>query len=118
MAVIFWVPGNPAPKQSFRMLRAGGGYTEMRVKAWQKQVWVSARQAMNLLPPTDEAVRVELDFVLTARRRVDLDNLSKAVLDACNRVIWKDDQQVVELQIRKLLKPDAEAGVWVRVDVV
>ena len=31
----------------------------------------------------------------------DVDNLAKAVLDACNGLLWADDGQVVELVVRQ-----------------
>lgn len=31
----------------------------------------------------------------------DIDNLAKLVLDAANRILWKDDNQVVTLSLRK-----------------
>ncbi|WLR50054.1 RusA family crossover junction endodeoxyribonuclease [Bacillus tianshenii] len=31
----------------------------------------------------------------------DVDNYVKGIKDACNKVIWKDDSQVVELQVSK-----------------
>jgi Holliday junction resolvase RusA-like endonuclease len=31
----------------------------------------------------------------------DCDNYAKIVLDACNKIIWNDDSQIVELVVRK-----------------
>ena len=36
-----------------------------------------------------------------ARNYGDIDNLAKAVLDACNGVIWNDDKLIVELHCYK-----------------
>ena len=50
-------------------------------------------------------LKVTLHFykpvVPTGRVYGDIDNLAKAVLDACNGVIWKDDKQIVELHCFK-----------------
>jgi Holliday junction resolvase RusA-like endonuclease len=35
------------------------------------------------------------------RRRYDLDNVVKAVMDAANRIVWEDDAQVREIIARK-----------------
>ena len=43
----------------------------------------------------------------------DLDNAAKALLDACNAIIWIDDRQVVELSIRKRYSTAARAMVEV-----
>jgi Holliday junction resolvase RusA-like endonuclease len=31
----------------------------------------------------------------------DVDNYAKAVLDACNALVWIDDSQIIELEVHK-----------------
>lgn len=40
-------------------------------------------------------MEVLLDYFHTVRRRVDMDNVAKCVIDALNRVAYADDRQVV-----------------------
>lgn len=40
--------------------------------------------------------------LISATRRPDIDNYGKAVLDACNGILWIDDAQVVRMTIEKL----------------
>ncbi len=96
----FWVPGNPIPKQSFRY-KKGGGYQPKRVTEWEQIVAWYALEAMwgNLLLEGD--LKVELNFKRKNKRKCDLDNLSKAVLDACNGIVWEDDRQIIDLRITK-----------------
>lgn len=61
----------------------------------------------------DAPMSVELTFVLPDRRRRDVDNLAGGVLDTLNAVAWRDDSQVVELVVRKVVVPRA-ASVTVR----
>lgn len=42
-----------------------------------------------------------LNGELLPAKKPDIDNVVKAVLDALNKVAYRDDNQVVELQIRK-----------------
>ena len=56
--------------------------------------------------PSTSALRVYITFSRnfkspTNRRYGDIDNLIKAVLDACNGILWKDDSQIFELTARK-----------------
>jgi crossover junction endodeoxyribonuclease RusA len=67
--------------------------------------------------PLAGSLAVSVDFYLPDRRRRDLDNLSKAVLDACNGVVWEDDQQVTQLHITKQFDRD-ETGITVYVEPV
>ncbi len=96
----FFVSGAPVPKQSFRYGK-GRGFKPARVQEWEDAVTNLARFAMRNTDMLTGHVAVELLFSLPHRRRVDLDNLSKAVLDACNEIIWEDDRQVVDLHLRK-----------------
>lgn len=53
-------------------------------------------------------------FSLGNHRRVDLDNLGKAILDALNGVAWVDDSQVVLLQLFKRVTNTPGAHIEVR----
>lgn len=63
----------------------------------------------------DGTLRRQAPRVMSARP--DLDNLAKAVMDCCTQIgIWKDDSQVVELQVSKTYAQPA--GCFVSIDVV
>lgn len=57
------------------------------------------------LKPYAGALKVTLHFYkplkTTAQKYGDIDNLAKAVLDACNGILWLDDSQIVELHSYK-----------------
>ena len=96
--ISFFVPGEPIAKQSFRYVK-GGGYTPQNVKNWE--IDVGYYTSINVVETLSCPVKVELVFTLSTRRRVDLDNLSKAVLDGMKRIAFQDDSQVIELKISK-----------------
>ena len=96
----FAMTGNPLPKQSFRVSK-NGGYTEERISAWQKSVGWRAKLAMAGMEPFTGKLEVWIEFFRGNELRVDLDNLSKAILDSCNQIVWMDDQQVVALHLYK-----------------
>lgn len=98
--IAFTVPGLPVPKQSFRLGKRGG-YTPQRIADWQNLVRGEAVCAMIGTEQLSGELSVSIDFYLPDRRRRDLDNLSKAVLDACNGIVWDDDQQIVVLRLSK-----------------
>lgn len=50
-------------------------------------------------------------------KKPDLDNLTKAVLDACNGIVWKDDGCIVWLELKKLYAVQ-EPKVLVKVMVI
>lgn len=99
--VEFRVDGQPIPKQSFRALKRGGGYRSPRASAWQAKIALAARESMFGREPLNGALAVDITFWRCDRTRVDLDNLTKGCMDGCNGIVWNDDQQVVELHLRK-----------------
>lgn len=106
MSIIFFVDSEPRAKQSFRVSNNGKskGFTPARVKAWQAEVGWAAQQAIrqiDMLDPLEGNLTVELIFFLGDLRRIDLDNLSKAVQDGLNGITWKDDQQNIRLVLDK-----------------
>lgn len=112
--IIFTVEGNPIPKQSYRAVK-GGGYTDPRVKSWQNTVAWKAKEAMIGKDIITCNLFVEIYFYRSDKRRVDLDNLSKAVLDACNNIIWEDDKQVIALKLYKMYdKKNPRIDMYVR----
>ena len=99
----FNVLGNPVPKQSTRFDGNGHAHTDPRVKAWQNEVSLRARQAAAFAEweITGQPLTVRLDFILPDRRARGCDNLSKCILDGCNKILWLDDKQVTDLHITK-----------------
>lgn len=59
--------------------------------------------------PLEGAIRLNLTFGFKAKngsgwhtKKPDLDNLIKAVCDACNGILWLDDRQIAEISARKI----------------
>jgi Holliday junction resolvase RusA-like endonuclease len=108
----FFVPGKAIPKQSYRAVK-GGGYTDPKVKAWQETISWNARDAVHMQEWYTGDLEVSLLFVLPDNRRKDLDNLSKAVLDGMNGIVYADDKQITRLVLEKQV--GGEPGVLIEV---
>jgi crossover junction endodeoxyribonuclease RusA len=113
--IIFLVDGKPRAKQSFRYTENGGGFTDPGVKAWQDTVSTKARQEMFGRDPITGPVAVRLVFVLKTKRKIDIDNLSKGVLDSLKDIVFGDDSDVVNLHAVKHIMPKATPGVYIEV---
>ena len=94
------IPGRPVPKGRPRLGvrgRTAYVYTPPATVEYEKLVgWVAKSVGCR---PVEGPVSVELDVYI--RRRMDVDNVAKSVLDGLNGVAYEDDDQVVELLVRK-----------------
>lgn len=132
MSIAFTVPGVPVGKGRPRM---GGGrmYTPTKTVNYEGLVAHAASQAMAGRPLIEGACAVTLEITLPVPAswskkkqaealagrifptvKPDKDNVIKAVYDALNGVVWRDDVQVVDGAQRKRYGP--VPGVRVVVD--
>jgi len=96
--VRFTVWGEPKSKQRPRVTKRGT-YTPketMDAERRVRDIW-RERNAEQF----EHQVVVTIDFYNGNRRRRDLDNMAKLVLDALNGEAFADDVQVIELNVRK-----------------
>lgn len=96
--VRFTVYGEPRSKQRPRVTKRGTYTPKETIVAEQavKDKW-RERNADQF----EHQVVVSIDFYNGNRRRRDLDNMAKLVLDALNGEAFDDDYQVIELNVRK-----------------
>ena len=121
----FKIEGRPQPQGRPRAVRMGAGvrmYDPPKSKAYKQVVAAKVRSYMKIngIQTITEPLAVHLNFYFTPpksytkkkmklieegklyyTKSVDADNLAKGVLDACNKILFKDDSQIVELNITK-----------------
>ena len=118
----FTVPGEPVGKGRPRAFRAGAGirmHTPAKTASYENKVALFAVSALQgLRMDADAPYRVTIRAFLgmpaslSAKKRdamegtaclkkPDADNIAKAVCDALNGVIWKDDSQVFDIRVVK-----------------
>lgn len=105
-----FVPGRPYAKQSFRFSRRGTYQTE-NIKAWQKTIGYKAREAYKE-DPVESSILAWLEFYLT-KDLGDIDNLSKAVLDGLQGIVYKNDKKIAVLVATK--QKSKSQGVRIRI---
>lgn len=89
----FTIPGQPIPKGRPRFGRNGSVYTPKTTIAFEKKVKLSALAAG--VKQLSGPIQISTEFYMKDLRRVDADNILKAVMDALNGVAYKDDSQVM-----------------------
>lgn len=100
--MIYTIHGSPMPKERPRVnTKTGTVYTPKKTLQWERDI------RKQLVSPVmlKGNVEVILHFFLIEKRhkKIDLDNLIKAVLDALNKVCYKDDKQVTRIDARKII---------------
>lgn len=96
----------PQPRPRFSK---GKTYQPARIVEYKSRIKKAAIMAMNGRPPLSAPLKMILKLGRTTRRRVDVDNLSKAIMDAVNGVCYVDDSLIVDLHcIKHFDKPQVD----------
>ena len=119
------IEGRAVPQGRPRAVRMGAGvrmYDPPKSKAYKQMVAAKVRSYMKIngIQTITEPIAVHLNFYFTppksySKKKLklveegklhytklpDADNLAKSVLDSCNKILFKDDSQIVELNIKK-----------------
>lgn len=145
MTISFHVQGDPKPQprpRAFARNMGGGKFAARVYDAGTAEGWKScvALAAKPYLPPTpyEKPVSVSIQFIFERPKshfrkkgaiapsapdfptgRNDLDNLAKAVLDCLTQIgMWKDDGQVVKLNLSKAYTAGGFAGAQVTIETL
>lgn len=106
------------PQARPRFNSNGVAYEDAASKNYKSAVGYLAKNAMAGTPPFEKPCRVVLKFYrrykVSSRRFGDCDNLAKAILDACNGILWLDDSQIISLTAEKY--QSATAKIEIEVD--
>lgn len=130
--IAFTVPGNPIAKGRPRFVRATGRtFTPARTANYEGIVAGCAAHAMGAREPFEGPLRVTIRATFLVPKswsqkrknaavwktsKPDVENVTKACLDAMNAIVYRDDSQVVEITAQKKYGPIA--GLTVSVETI
>ena len=97
------VPGVPVPCGRPRSTLAGHVYMPERTRQYERLV--RRMTAAVFSEPFEGPVSLNATFLLPDRRRRDIDNLTKSVLDGMNGIAFVDDSQVFVQEAQKVVCP-------------
>lgn len=118
MKLTIAIPFAPVAKGRPRMTRQGRAYTpaktrlaENAIKAYLMSLGVEPREGpldvavfaiMPISPSWPQKKKADaLAGLISPTGKPDLDNICKLVLDAANEILWRDDSQIVKLDLCK-----------------
>jgi Holliday junction resolvase RusA-like endonuclease len=139
MAIRFFVPGVAKGKGRARSRIAGAPgkqfvahYTPKDTVAYEGLVSLAASKAMNGRAPSEMPVALQMQISVeppaswSQKKRAkalagqvmptskpDLDNCVKAVLDGCNKVVFRDDSVCCDLIVKKRYSETPGVEVWI-----
>lgn len=105
----FFIDGNPVGKERPRIGKHGNVYTPSKTVDYQKNVGQSALVARNragIFAPLEDSIFVEMKMYFVTTKSPDIDNVIKSVLDGMNKIMYKDDAQVIALECQKYFECD------------
>jgi len=73
-----------------------------KVRDYKDEIGWSIK-AKGFIEPMKSLARIDVEFTVADKRRRDLDNLLKGLLDATTGIFVEDDSQYVEINAKKLL---------------
>lgn len=120
MIVTFLIEGEPQGKGRHRTTNSGINFTPGRTAVyenWVKSVYINRVGEKLLYGPIRATIEVYYGVPKSKSKRAkermlqqlerptkkpDVDNVAKAILDSLNGIAYKDDSQIVELNMKKL----------------
>lgn len=97
----FTVLGPPQPKERARACPNGKHVTPLKTRRYERLVGTVAGLQAPRNWRLDGTYRVEVRAYFADRRTRDVDNVAKAILDGLNKILWRDDRQVVRIVSEK-----------------
>lgn len=138
--ITFSVEGIPVAKGRPRFTRVGGfvkTYTDKKTTDWEDVVRQTAIKAMGPTEMLETPVTLAMYFrlpipkswskkrteaalkgLVTPTKKPDWDNLGKAVSDALNGVIFKDDSQIVSAHVKKVYSAVPGVDIYLSEDLL
>lgn len=76
-------------------------YITAKGKEYKQKIEFELMKAMEDKEMIFDDCKVSISFFFNNKRKNDLDNFTKPVLDFCSDIVFKDDRQIVNLHVKK-----------------
>jgi Holliday junction resolvase RusA-like endonuclease len=112
------LPLPPPLNATYRTKFTGGMYKTNFAKDWKKEVMILTKQELIknglIATPENKTDKYEVDIQMYLKRSRDIDSSIKLLLDAFERVIYANDNQVVKLTVEKWKSNDPRMEVEIK----
>ena len=111
--ISFTIPTEPLSQPRPRLVNGHFLSNDKRTLAYKNLVKSIASEVFNEM--LEGEICAKIKFYRATKRRIDLDNLLKPILDSLNGIAYKDDSQVTEIIALKYVdksNPRAEVTIY------
>lgn len=99
----FIIPGRPVPAARVKRFKKKVAFQAQRYLSFKDHVNKCAKEVFPEPIGSQFNIIVEIDtYFIPGGQLPDVDNLSKSIMDGLNGAAWEDDNQVIDLHIRRL----------------
>ncbi|WP_163579108.1 RusA family crossover junction endodeoxyribonuclease [Gracilibacillus saliphilus] len=95
------IPGRPVPAVRMTQKSMFKNKYAQRYLSYKRHVGLIARRDYKD-KPTSEKVAVSLSIYLSGGNQGDIDNYFKSITDSLNKIVYEDDRQIAQADIRKI----------------
>jgi Holliday junction resolvase RusA-like endonuclease len=104
MPIIITLPFLPISKSNGYKTGKGRMFKGKDIKDQEALIVIAATKALPVdWVVSEKPIKITAVFYYADKRRRDLDNHMKLLLDCFNKLIFKDDSQIIEIHIKKIL---------------
>ena len=92
----------PPSVNSLWINKPSGRYKSKRGKIFENLACGELKKQFRCKPLTN-SLKVSIRLYFKDKRKRDIDNYNKAILDSMTKIIYEDDSQIEELNVKKLV---------------
>ena len=89
----------PSVNAIYLRSKHGGVFISQRARDFKQRIENAVKHLMD--KPVEGELRIEAEFSLRRKGKRDLDNMLKVLCDAMNNIVYKDDNQIMEISCKK-----------------
>lgn len=121
MSIEFIIPGQPQQQERWRIGKHGNTYDPSAIA--KEAFGYQAISRIGRIEPLCSPLKLSAVFIFESEEhpsgspvfvKPDLDNLLKFVMDALNKVFYRDDSQIVEFAALKIYGPESQTEIVIK----
>ena len=93
----------PSVNAYWKKTRSGGRMVSEEARQFKKDFIYSVRERGVTGKPSKKRIELHLDLYFKDKRKKDIDNYCKGILDSMSGLIFEDDEQIDKLIINKII---------------